>query len=54
MRNSFSLGAIFGIELRADFSWLIALVLLVWMLSAHYFPMNYADLDAGATLALAR
>lgn len=53
MRNSFSLGTIFGIELRADFSWLVALVLLVWMLSAHYFPMNYTGLASDATLALA-
>lgn len=53
MRNSFSLGTIFGIELRADFSWLVALVLLVWMLSAHYFPMNYVGLASDTTLALA-
>ena len=35
MRNSFSLGTIFGIGLRADLSWAIAFILLVWMLIAR-------------------
>ncbi|MBI3361126.1 MAG: site-2 protease family protein [Chloroflexi bacterium] len=53
MRNSFSLGTIFGIELRADLSWLVAFGLVVWMLSAHDFPMNYSQLAPGATFGLA-
>lgn len=53
MRNSFVLGTLFGIELRADFSWLIGFGLLVWMLAAHYFPMNYSGWTPGATFAAA-
>ena len=53
MRNSFSLGKLFDIELRADFSWLIGLVLLVWLLAAHYFPMTYPDWTSGAVFSAA-
>lgn len=53
MRNSFSLGKLFGIEIRADFSWLIGLVLLVWLLSAHYFPMTYPGWTPGAVFSAA-
>jgi len=52
MRNSFSLGTFFGVELRADLSWLIAFGLVAWMLSAHYFPAN-AGWSSGAALTLA-
>ena len=54
MRNSFSLGTFFGVELRADLSWLIAFVLVVWMLSAHYFPTGSGwTFAASLTLATA-
>ncbi len=53
MRNSFSLGNFLGIDLRADFSWLIGFGVLVWMLAAHYFPMNYSGWTSGATFAAA-
>lgn len=53
MRNSFSLGSFFGIEIRVDASWLIVLSLVVWLLSTHYFPMSYPDWAPEATLALA-
>ena len=53
MHNSFSLGKLFGIEIRADFSWLIGLVLLVWLLNAHYFPMTYPGWTSGAVLSAA-
>ncbi len=53
MRNSFSLGKLFGIELRADFSWLIGLVLVVWLLDAHYFPMSYPNWTSGAVFSAA-
>ncbi len=51
--NSFSLGRLFGIELRADFSWLIGLVLLIWLLSAHYFPMTSLARSSGAVFSAA-
>jgi len=43
MRNSFSLGAVAGIELRADFSWLFGMVLLVLALATGYLPMQYPN-----------
>jgi len=36
MRNSIYLGTFFGIEVRADLSWFIILILIIWMLSGHY------------------
>ena len=52
MRNSFLLGTFFGVELRADLSWLVAFGLVVWMLSAHYFPRE-AGWTFAASLTLA-
>jgi len=36
MRNSIYLGTFFGIEIRADLSWFVILVLVIWMLNGHY------------------
>jgi Zn-dependent protease/predicted transcriptional regulator len=44
MRNSFLLAKIFGIEVRADYSWFLGLGLVIWSLGAHYFPMTYPGL----------
>jgi Zn-dependent protease/CBS domain-containing protein len=41
MKNALTLGRIFGIEVRLDYSWFIVFVLVTWSLSAHYFPMHY-------------
>jgi len=46
MRNALSLGRIYGIELRLDFSWFIVFALVTWSLGAHYFPMNYRWSDS--------
>ena len=53
MRTSFSLGTLFGIELRADWSWLLTFGLVVWYLDAGYFPTNYPEWTVGATLSAA-
>ncbi len=37
---------LFGFEVRFDLSWLILVALIVWTLSAGYFPGAYADLSA--------
>ncbi|HEX6978395.1 MAG TPA: site-2 protease family protein [Alphaproteobacteria bacterium] len=36
-----------GFEIRFDLTWLILLALIVWTLSAGYFPASYRDLSAG-------
>src|SRR6266545_1676249 len=41
MKNALTLGRIFGIEVRLDYSWFIVFALVTWSLSAHYFPMHY-------------
>ena len=52
MRHSLFLGTFFGIELRADLSWFVAFGLVVWMLSAQYFPAK-AGWTLGVSVALA-
>lgn len=39
MGNTFSLGRLFGIELKLDYSWFIIFFLVAWSLAGHYFPM---------------
>lgn len=41
MRNALSLGKIFGIEVRLDYSWFIIFVMVTWSLAVHHFPMNH-------------
>lgn len=51
MRNTLSLGTIFGLELRATFSWLIAFGLVVGYLGSDYFPTTYPGWTSGAKLS---
>lgn len=53
MRTQYSLGTLFGIELRADWSWLFTFGLVVWYLNGSYFPTNYPEWTTGATLSAA-
>lgn len=41
MRNALSLGRIFGVELKLDYSWFIVFALVVWSLTGYYFPMTH-------------
>ena len=41
MGGSFSLGKIFGIEVRLHYSWFIIFILITWGLAASYFPATY-------------
>jgi Zn-dependent protease len=50
MGKTLSLGNICGIELRADFSWLIGFGLFVWVLAANYFPNEYPEWTPDATI----
>ena len=36
-----------GIQVRLDYSWLIIFLLVLWSLSAGYFPRNYPDQSTG-------
>ena len=42
-----SLFRIAGIQIRLDFSWFIIFLLVMWSLSAGYFPSNYPDQGQG-------
>jgi len=42
----YTLARIFGFDIRIDLTWLILVALIVWTLSAGYFPASYADLPA--------
>lgn len=53
MLRSFSLGRFFGIEVRANGWWAIALGLILWRLAAQYFPASLPGWPAGTLLALA-
>jgi Zn-dependent protease len=41
MRNALSLGRVFGIELKLDYSWFIIFALVAWSLGGYYFPMTH-------------
>lgn len=52
MGNAFSIGRVFGIELRLDYSWFIVFFLVSWSLASHYFPMVHPGWSALTYLAL--
>jgi Zn-dependent protease/predicted transcriptional regulator len=43
--GSFRLGAIFGFEIRIDYSWFIIFFLILWTFSASVFPHDYPGLS---------
>ncbi len=46
-RNTLSLGRIFGIEIKLDYSWFIVFALVVWSLAGYYFPQIQPGLPVG-------
>jgi Zn-dependent protease/predicted transcriptional regulator len=46
--NSIKLFKVAGIQVTIDYSWFIVLFLVLWSLSAGYFPRNFPGLDAQA------
>lgn len=53
----FSTGAlriakIFGINIEIDYSWIIIFILVVWSLSAGFYPLNFPELPRSADIAL--
>jgi Zn-dependent protease/CBS domain-containing protein len=53
MTSTFRLGRVAGIEIRAHWSWLLVVVLIVWSLAAGVFPETNPGLDDGTYLGMA-
>src|SRR6185369_1194297 len=53
VRRRWTLLRLFGFEIRFDLTWLILLALIVWSLSAGYFPEAYGELSEGTYLWMA-
>lgn len=55
MKNSIALVRVFGIVIKAEFTWFVAFGFLFWSLGSHYFPAAYPELSTldAWTLALA-
>ena len=52
MRNTLSLGRIFGIEIKLDYSWFIIFALVVWSLADYYFPTTHPGQPVGTYWAM--
>lgn len=50
--RSFSLGKIFGIEIRIDMSWIIIFLLVTWTFAFGYFPLITPNLPASQNIIL--
>lgn len=53
MQSTFRFGRIAGVEVGANWSWLLVVVLIVWVLAAGVFPESSPGLSDGAYLAMA-
>lgn len=42
-QSPLSLGRLFGIEIKLDYSWFVIFALIIWMLAGHYFPRAHPD-----------
>jgi Zn-dependent protease len=51
--SSFRLGRLAGIEIGANWSWLLVVALIVWSLAAGVFPTSNPGLSDGAYIAMA-
>ncbi len=47
MKHSWTIGKIFGIEIRVDSSWLVIFFLITWFLAATYFPRQFPGWNSG-------
>jgi hypothetical protein len=47
IRSGIPLFKIAGIQIIIDYSWFVIFVLILWSLSARYFPARYPDADTG-------
>jgi Zn-dependent protease/CBS domain-containing protein len=51
--SSFRIGRVAGIEIGANWSWLLVVILIVWSLAAGVFPESNPGLSDGAYIAMA-
>jgi len=51
-RNALSLGRVFGIEVKLDYSWFIVFALVVWSLADYYFPSTHPGWSGGTYWAI--
>lgn len=52
MGGGFRLGSILGFEIRIDYSWFIIFFLILWSLSAGFFPQVLPDRDTAVYVAM--
>jgi len=48
LRNTLSVGRVFGIELKIDYSWFIIFALMAWSLAGYYFPQTHPGWPTGS------
>src|SRR5918996_3234321 len=53
MTSSFRLGRVAGVEIGANWTWLLVVALIVWSLAAGVFPRTNPGLSDGTYLAMA-
>ncbi len=53
MRGSLSLGRLWGIEIRLDYTWFVIFLLVTWTLAVTYFPRGYPGWTPGLYWGLA-
>ena len=51
-RNALSLGRVFGIEIKLDYSWFIIFALVAWSLASYHFPRSHPGWPAGTYWAM--
>ena len=52
LRNTLSLGRVFGVELKVDYSWFIIFALMAWSLASYHFPRSHPGWPAGTYWAM--
>lgn len=52
MGSGFRLGSVLGFEIRIDYSWFVIFFLILWSLSAGFFPGAVPDRSGGIYLAM--
>ena len=52
MGKGFRLGSILGFEIRIDYSWFVIFFLVLWSLTAGFFPQTLPERPTGVYLAM--
>jgi Zn-dependent protease/CBS domain-containing protein len=51
LKEGFPIGRIFGISIRLHYSWFVIFALVIWALSADYFPIVYPHWNIGISIS---